>query len=341
MTVTADQRSTYYERMADLGLTPLWRVMAETIPHEPAPTCAPAFWRYARDIRPYLMEAGELISAEEAQRRVLILNNRSLPKGTTRTLLCALQMIKGGEIAPAHRHTQSALRLVIEGEGAYTAVDGERTYMHPGDFVVTPAWSWHDHGKDSEGPMVWLDGLDIPLVNHLGATFAEEYGQSQVPASHAPGHSLARYGSGLLPLEPLPQTRHSPVFSYPYARTREALHALAREGRWDPVHGIRMKFANPLNGDFVLPTIATSVQLLPRGFRTQAWRSTESTIVIAVEGGGRVTIGDQSHAFGPHDIFVIPNWTWATLEAEAETVLFRYSDRAALEKLGLFREQQA
>jgi gentisate 1,2-dioxygenase len=59
-------RDAYYARMAERGLTPLWMVMAEAVPSEPVPNCEPAFWDYAADIRPALLEAGELISAEEA-----------------------------------------------------------------------------------------------------------------------------------------------------------------------------------------------------------------------------------------------------------------------------------
>jgi len=165
----------YYARMAEKHMTPLWTIMSEAVPDEPRPKFQPAYWDYDGDVRPSLMEAAGLISAEEAQRRVLILNNPSLPRGATHTLFCAVQLIKKGEIAPAHRHTQSALRFVIEGSGAYTAVNGEKTAMNPGDFIVTPAWCWHDHGKETDGEMIWVDGLDIPFVNHMGATFGEDY----------------------------------------------------------------------------------------------------------------------------------------------------------------------
>src|SRR5437667_12280799 len=124
-----------------------------------------------------LIEAGSLITAKEAERRVLILQNPALrehsPPRITHSLFAGLQLILPGEIAPSHRHTQSALRFIIEGEGAYTAVDGERTTMRPGDFVITPSWSWHDHGNETKEPMVWLDGLDIPIVRLLDASFAE------------------------------------------------------------------------------------------------------------------------------------------------------------------------
>jgi gentisate 1,2-dioxygenase len=227
----------------------------------------------------------------------------------------AIQMIKGGEIAPAHRHTQSALRFVIEGSGANTAVNGEKIFMHPGDLILTPAWTWHDHAKETEGPMIWLDGLDIPLVNHLGATFSEEFDEQRYPETRPADDSGARYGSGLLPLEPVAAMPDSPLLSFPYDRTREALEVLRRTNEWDVSHGLKLKYSNPMSGDFVLPTIATFIQLLPKGFSGTPFRSTESTIVMTVEGKGRATVGGQVFSYKPHDIFVIPNWTWTTLEA--------------------------
>lgn len=333
-------REVYYARLAEKHMTPLWTIMSEAVPDEPKPRFSPAFWDYENDVRPNLIEAADLISAEEAQRRVLILNNPSLSRGATHTLFCALQLIKQGEVAPAHRHTQSALRFVIEGAGAYTAVNGERTAMAPGDFIVTPAWCWHDHGKETEGTMIWLDGLDIPLVNHLGATFGEDYEAPQYPEQRPADDSTARFGSGLLPLDAVKSSVHSPLFCYPYDRSREALEKLRRNTDWDSAHGIKLKYANPLNGDYVLPTIATFLQLLPRGFRTVPYRATEGAIFVVAEGRGRAKIGEDSYEFKKNDIFVAPNWTWYSFESLEDTVLFSYSDRAVLEKVGLWREQR-
>ena len=213
--------------------------------------------------------------------------------------------------------------------------------MHPGDFIVTPAWCWHDHAKPNGGPMFWLDGLDIPLVNYFGATFSEDYSAVQFPAAHSSEDAHFRYGPGLRLLAPEVVRGHSPIINYRYDRTREALHALMLSGECNPVHGFKFKYAHPVTGDFALPTIASFIQLLPGGFSGAAYRSTEATVYIAVEGSGRVAIGDQRFAFRPHDIFVVPNWTWAALESNEDSVLFSYSDRAALQKLGLFREEAA
>jgi gentisate 1,2-dioxygenase len=330
----------YYSRMKGKNMIPLWTIMSDAVPDEPRPKFKPAYWNYSDDIRPSLMEAANLISAEEAERRVLILNNPSLPRGATHTLFCGVQLIKKGEVAPAHRHTQSALRFVIEGSGAYTAVNGEKTAMNPGDFIVTPAWTWHDHGKDTEGEMIWIDGLDIPFVNHLGATFGEEYDEPRFPESAPEGDSQARYGSGLLPVDAPKTSNHSPVFNYPYEKSRHALEMLGRNSDIDPVHGTRLKFSNPLNGDYVLPTIATFIQQLPKGMKTVPYRSTEGAVFVVAEGGGTVNFGDDTFVFKKSDVFVAPNWTWYSIEAGQETVLFSYSDRAVLEKVGLWREQR-
>lgn len=134
-----------------------------------------------------------------------------------------------GEVAPSHRHNQSALRFVVEGEGAFTAVDGERTQMRAGDFILTPQWRWHDHGNRGNEPVVWVDGLDLPLVNYLGCGFAEDYPEDQQPVTRKEGDYLPRYAANMLPL------RHqvgnsSPIFNYRYDRSREALHDLTRMG---------------------------------------------------------------------------------------------------------------
>lgn len=132
-------RQAYYDHIARHGMAPLWESLHSLVPREPRPRAVPAFWKY-EDVRPLVTQAGDVISAEEAVRRVLILENPGLPgrASITSTLYAGLQLILPGEVAPSHRHTQSALRFIVEGQGAYTAVNGERTTMHPGDFIITP-----------------------------------------------------------------------------------------------------------------------------------------------------------------------------------------------------------
>jgi gentisate 1,2-dioxygenase len=335
---TAERRA-FYERIAPANLAPLWEQLHSLVTPAPAPRAEPAIWRY-RDVRPHLLQSGSLISAQEATRRVLMLMNPGLggQASITGSLFAGLQLIMPGEVAPAHRHTQSALRFIIEGHGAYTAVDGERTAMEPGDFVITPSWTWHDHGNDTDEPMVWLDGLDIQIVNLLGASFAEGYPDDSQPIARPEGDSFARYGNNLLPVDWRPEVKTSPVFNYPYVRTREALTALAKNGAPDPYHGHKLRYVNPASGEFAMPTIATFVQLLPAGFASLPYRSTDGTVFVCVEGEGETRIGDTAFAWEEHDIFVVPSWASHTHRAASEAVLFSFSDRVVQEKLGLWRE---
>ena len=335
------EREAYYDKIAKNALTPLWDVLASLVTKEPVSPVQAHIWRYD-DVRPHVMEAGDLITAEEAERRVLILENPGLAgqSSITHSLYAGLQLILPGEIARSHRHTASALRFVIEGKGAYTAVDGERTLMSEGDFVITPPWTWHDHGNESDRPMVWMDGLDVPLVNQLDTSFAEDFPEKSQPVERPVGDSLARYGEGVLPLGYDTSSICSPVFNYPYERTRQSLETMRKNDEWDSCHGLKVQYVNPANGDYAMPTIATFMQLLPKGFKTTPYRSTDGTVYSPVEGSGRTVIGDQTFEWGPKDVFVVPSWAPHHHEADDDAVLFSFSDRPVQRKLGLWREQR-
>jgi gentisate 1,2-dioxygenase len=333
------ERAEFYERIAPLNLAPLWEQLHNLVTPEPVTDGQPVIWRYA-EVRPHLMRSGDLITAMEATRRVLMLENPGYPGQATATgsIFAGLQLIMPGEVAPAHRHTQSALRFIIEGSGAYTAVNGERTTMQPGDFVITPSWTWHDHGNDTDRPVVWLDGLDIQIVKLLGASFAEP-GEDDVQRVTRPeGDSFARFGNNLLPVDWKPEVKTSPVFNYPYSRSREALDTLARNSGPDAHHGHKLRYVNPATGESAMPTIGTFIQFLPAGFAGQPYRATDGTVFVCVEGEGETRIGDTVLHWRPRDIFVVPGWARHTHHAAKDTVLFSFSDRPVQEKLGLWRE---
>jgi gentisate 1,2-dioxygenase len=334
------ERQAFYERLDARHTAPLWEALGRLVTPEPATLAEPALWRYA-ELRPLLMEAGRLITAKEAERRVLVLENPALRGRSqiTQSLYAGIQLVLPGETAAAHRHVASALRFVIEGEGAYTAVDGERTTMQPGDFILTPSWSVHDHGNASDHPAIWLDGLDIPIVNMFAASFADRAESETQAVMRQEGDAIARYGAGLLPLEYRPASQATPVFSYPYARSREALERVSHTGPVDPKHGVKLQYVNPATGGYPMPTIAAFLQLLPRGFRGAASRATDGSVFCVVEGRGRTRVGSMTFEWGPHDVFVAPSWTPVAHEGDVESVLFSFSDRAAQKALGLWREQ--
>ncbi len=332
-------RQQYYDRIADDHMTPLWEVLGALVPKQPASPAKPALWRYA-NLRDKVMEAGQLITAEQAERRVLILEHPGLPSQSaiTQSLYDGLQLILPGEVAPAHRHTQSALRLVMDGEGAYTAVDGERTTMRRGDFIITPSWTFHDHGNLGDEPVVWLDGLDIPTVRFFDAGFAE-HGQSASQDTVRPeGDALARYGNNMLPVD-FYQTPSEPtrVFVYPFVRTMESLDKIAI-GTPDPHLGHKLRFVNPATGASPMPTIGAFAQRLPAGFETRPYRSTDGTVYVCLEGEATVSVGDTEWQLQRDDIFVVPSWQTLKFHARRDTTLFSYSDRPALQALGLWRE---
>jgi gentisate 1,2-dioxygenase len=335
------EREAFYRRIDGDSLSALWNVMGELITPEPKSACRPHLWRFDA-IRDYMLQAGQLITAKEAERRVLILENPGLrgQSKVTTSLYAGIQLVMPGEVARAHRHSQSALRFILEGKAAHTSVDGERTRMEPGDFIITPSMTWHDHGNETDQPMFWLDGLDIPLVQFFDASFAEGLAADEQPIKRPEGDSFARYGHNLLPVDLKGMSKTSPVFHYPYAHTREALETAKTAQQWDACHGLKLRYANPASGDFAMPTIGTFIQLLPKGFHSARYRSTDATVFAAIEGIGRSRVGEHTFEWGPRDIFVAPSWHWVTHEAAAEAVLFSFSDRPVQEKLGLFREER-
>ena len=306
-------RREFYQRLGVKGATPLWEVLGNLITAEPKTSCLPVVWHYD-ELRPLLLESGELISAQEAERRVLVLENPGFRGDSriTHSLYAGLQLVMPGEVTSVHRHTATAIRFIIEGDGGYTTVNGQCAWMRPGDFILTPSWTSHEHGNPGSTPVVWLDGLDVPIVNLFDTSFA-----GNVPAGE---------------VEPPPR-----AFAYPYAENREALERLRRTQPVDARHGIKMFY--DISRGYPMPTMSPFLQLLPAGFRGQPWRATDAIVYCAVEGSGRSRIGNTTLEWREHDVFVIPSWQHASHETEREAVLFGFSDRAAQQALGLWREE--
>jgi gentisate 1,2-dioxygenase len=313
------QRQEFYQRLKTKNAAPLWEVFGDIIPREPHTSCLPVLWRY-QEFRSLLMEAGGLITAQEAERRVLILENPGFRGASkiTGSLYAGLQLVLPGEITPSHRHATSALRFILEGSGAYTTVEGEQITMHPGDFILTPCWTAHEHGNPTDEPVVWLDGLDIPIVNIFDSSFATRDVTGPRPAG----------------LPKLPS-----VFSYAYAPHRETLERRRRTGPLDACHGVKLSYADPATGGDIMPTIGAFLQLLPSGFRGTKYRATDATVYCVVEGRGRSQIGETVLNWEPRDVFVAPSWYPVSHEAQGDAVLFSFSDRPAQKAFGLWREQ--
>jgi gentisate 1,2-dioxygenase len=333
-------REAFYARIAKKDMAPLWKVMKNVVTKEPVTRTKPHVWHYD-DVKSLVMESGGLISAEEAERRVLILENPGMhgESRITNTLFAGVQMIMPGEVAPAHRHASSAIRFVLDGEGAYTAVEGEKSFMSPGDFVITANWAPHDHGNPADRPMLWLDVLDFPAVNFYEASFAEHFDNATQETTRKDGDSLSFYGSGVLP-DGTQVMNRTPVINYTYARTRPIVERMMQSGDIDKRHGARVRYANPVTGGPVLQTMGAYLAMLPKGFKGESYRATDGTVFVCVEGKGTTEVDGTVLEWGKNDVFVVPSWKRYAHKAQDQSVLFSISDRPAQEALGIWREDK-
>ena len=308
----------YYEELRGQHVVPAW--ISGGITFEPKSKAVPHVWHW-RDLRPQAMRAAELVGTEQAERRVLRMTNPGLAGvSASNTLVANVQIVMPGEIARAHRHSPAALRLIIEGGGGYTVVNGDRVPMYPGDLVLTPAWCWHDHANDTGAPMIWLDGLDTPLVRMLEAGFWEEYGADTQPIGNGAG-SAGKW-------------------SYPFAEARATLERLAAENTVSPFDGVILEYTNPVTGGPTMPTIACFVQLLRPGEHTRAHRHVCCTNYHVIEGAGHSIVGGQRLDWEDKDVFTVPTWTFHehVNTGDRPAFLFSFTDAPVMKALDLYRE---
>jgi gentisate 1,2-dioxygenase len=336
----------YYRELEAVNAGGLWTVANEIEPWFPQPCSVPVLWRY-REMRPLVLRAGSLVTAEKAARRVVMLVNpgRRDVSACVGSLYTGIQIMLPGESASAHRHTASALRFVMEGEGAYTVVDHEKLHIGARDLVLTPNWTWHDHGNEgTSGPCIWQDGLDIPLVNALEVNFYEVYPDDRQTPTRPVDASYAEYGgNALCPAWDRWTKPYSPLLKYPWAPTYEALQRAAREQPGTPWDGILMEYVNPRTGGPIMPTMGASIQLLRPGEHTRAHRHTGNSVYQVAKGSGYSVIGGQRFDWEEKDIFVVPTWTLhehANASASEDACLFSFNDLPTMRALAVYREEE-
>ncbi len=333
----------FLSSLAPLHVHPLWRQQGLLL-SDPTSRAIPYLWKYA-PVRERLLEAGRLITAEEAERRVLILRNPGLggEPAATKRLYAGLQLVMPGEIAPAHHHGASAIRFVVEGRGAYTTVDGERAIMSPGDLVLTPCDAIHDHGNESDTPMIWLDGLDLPMINMLECAWFEGSGEKVQSRTRPDDASVRLYANAAMRPSWIAWTKnHSPVNRYPYELAERTLLSAWRDGaKGSPEDGILFEYSNPITGGPALPTMACLLQLLPPRTHTAAHRHTTSAVYHVVRGRGASIIDGQRIEWEPRDTFALPGWAVHEHESigDEPAILFVLTDEPALRALGFLREE--
>ena len=296
---------------ARLNAHPLWKAAHARVA-APNPACEPYRWKYA-ELRPLLDLSGKLISAEEADRRVfMLINPKGVPPCTTETMAANYQLILPGECAPAHRHTPFALRFIIEGTGAFSAVNGEKVYMDPGDLILTPSWSFHDHGNEGAGPVVWLDGLDVPLVTALKIQFFEASKEPRLASRVSSGASNLRY---------------------PWAVMKSDLDALPGSHAVAP-------YLQRIGRRSISRTIGAQAERIDAGTATSVRQSTQSYVYVVRTGHGRTHVGSEILEWAAGDTLAIPAWQPFHHVAGSETAyLFAMHDRPLIDALGYYQER--
>jgi gentisate 1,2-dioxygenase len=338
-----------YRDFDAVGMTPLWRTREGLMPPHPQPRAVPHVWRWD-DLYALAARSGDLVPVGRGgERRAIGLGNPGLPGDpyATPTLWAAIQYLNPREDAPEHRHSQSAFRFVLEGEGVWTVVDGDPVAMRRGDLLLTPGWHFHGHQNVSDTPMAWLDGLDVPLVAAVDQGFFE-FGPDVVRDKRTPERSNSERlwgGPGLTPVAAVGARPHSPLMAYRWVHTDAALTAqleLAAEGvpgtLVEPGHAA-VRFSNPTTGGDALTTMRTEMHRLVDGAGTRRGRTSASSVWQVFSGGGTVTTDGETRVLRHGDVLAVPAWTEFSLQAEGAMDLFTFSDAPVLEKLSLLRTE--
>lgn len=340
-----DELLSYYRQLEDLEAGALWTVANKIEPWFPKSTSVPTIWRY-RQLREHVLRSLELVTPEQAGRRVIYLSNpnRRDVSAAVGWLYTGLQVMNPGEAASAHAHSASALRFIMEGAGAYTIVDGHKMTLGANDFVLTPNGTWHEHGVSEEGSVcVWQDGLDIPLMNALEANFFVVHPDLRQRVTFPIDDSTHTYAApALLPATGSWTKAYSPLLKYEWAPTLEALSRYAKATDGSPYDGILMKYVNPATGGPVMQTIGASMQLLRPGEHTKAHRHTGSFVYQCAKGSGYSVIDGGRFDWQERDIFCVPSWAvheHVNTSSSDDACLFAFSDLPVMHSLGLYREE--
>jgi len=335
----------YYKDLEQFEAGALWNVANKIEPWEPKSQSVPVLWRY-RDLRDYVLRSVDLVTPEQAGRRVIYLNNpgRQDVSAAVGWLYSGLQVMHPGEAASAHSHSSSALRFIMEGSGAYTVVDGHKMTLGANDFVLTPNGAWHEHGVSSEGSTcIWQDGLDIPLVNAMEAGFyAVHPDLSQAVTYPVNDASHIWGGPGLKPTLHDWQKPYSPLLKYEWEPTYEALLRYSKVTDGSPFDGIIMDYTNPLTGGPVMATIGASMQMLRPGEHTKALRHTGSIMYQVAKGEGYSIINGKRFDWRERDIFCVPSWMFhehVNGSSSDDACLFSFHDLPVMRALNLYFEE--
>jgi len=328
----------YRAALTAQNLVPLWPSLRAVLPPDkPAPRTRPTFWSY-QGLRPLLLRAGELTPIEKAERRVLVLANpgHGLEKmQASSTIYLGMQLLQPGEWAPAHRHTPNAVRMIVEGEGAYTTVEGEKCPMQRGDLILTPTGMWHEHGHDGNQPVVWLDVLDLPIVYYIEASYVTE-GKAQTVT--AEGTEQAYQRGGVVPAPMFSRSRSTfPMLRYPWVDVRRTLQSLAASQ--PEIEAVQVAYVNPENGHDCQRILGYSALMLRPGERLEMPARSTAMVFHQIEGSAEVAAAGHNFCLVDADTCCIPGYTPISLRnrsADQSAFIFIADDAPLQKKLGVY-----
>ncbi len=330
----------FNEELKRKNLIGYWMIPSRSnVFREPQPGFEPFLWRWA-ELYEALQKAAEFIRPEEAYRRFVGFQHPQLQMGTAHTLLMGGQLVRPGEIAPAHRHMMDAIRFVVSGKGASTVIEGEQFPMEEGDFITTPNWSWHEHINSGDTPVIWLDGANGPMIQYYQVGFSVLYHQPQQPLSRPVGWSEHAHGTVRPRDLGLSKSTSRPAHRYPWDETERVLRVLA-ERPGDPFDGVLLCYVDPVTGGATLPTMSCEIQMLRPGEKGRPHRHTYTSVFHAFRGQGTMHVGQKRLDWEKGDSFVVPLWNWHAHENNSNepAILFSINDRPAIESLGFYREE--
>ncbi len=246
----SDELKAFDAKLQSENLGPLWSSIHALNTIEPKAKPIPYLWKKAH-IERHLEEAARLMEVGGAvERRAVFLINPGMKDlqplgwgGATQTLYAAVQAVKPGEIAPAHRHTTTALRFIMKGRGAEGRVDGEKIPFEPGDYLITPTWAWHDHANQGDETVLWMDCLDTPFTMYMNVCFTEFHPDKQQPLQVPDDYSAQRYEGGMVRPVSDRTPQIAPLGRYKWEQTSRGLEGLSRFDP-DPIEGYAVEYIN-------------------------------------------------------------------------------------------------
>lgn len=339
------EKAALYSKLKEQNLVPLWLVEQDVLPLRPNPAAIPWLWKWDQ-LYELAATSGKLVNLEEGgDRRALGLSNPGLngKPYATETLWMALQWLNGKEIAPPHRHISQASRFIIQSEGSYSTVEGNRIFLERGDYVLNPPMLWHDHGSTNDKHAIWLDALDIPLTNYLNANFFESYHLDQQEITKKMNASVLKHGNGnYRPLWEPSNNEYPPVSVFKWKDTLKALNDLKEADEASPYDDVALEYVNSFNGKAVMKTFGASIQMIRPKVHTKAHRHVSSNVYYVFEGNGYSVIDGVQFNWSEGDFFVIPTWAYhehCNISEDSDAILFSVNDTPLMQTLDKYREE--